>query len=99
MTDVGTSNKGFGWVCGINEGLMKGATCQVMALDSVQKGEEKSFGKDERVETLNRRVGEKRVEVSLQVGPMCFNQTVIYLKHHLNNIIQTRYEQHTLPNT
>ena len=50
---VGTNNKGFGWVCCINEGLMKGATCQVMALDSVQKGEEKSFGKDERVETLS----------------------------------------------
>ena len=50
---VRTSNEGFEWVCRINGGLMNGATCQVMGLDSVQEGEEKSFGKDERVETLN----------------------------------------------
>ena len=50
---VRTSNEGFEWVCGINGGLMNGATCQVMGLDSMQEGEEKSFGKDERVETLN----------------------------------------------
>ena len=95
---VRTSNEGFEWVCGINGGLMNGATCQVMGLDSVQEGEEKSFGKDERVETLNWRVGDKRIEVSLQVGPMCFNQMVIYLKHHLNNISQTTFKQHFLLN-
>ena len=96
---IGTSNEGFEWVCRINGGLMNGATCQVMGLDSMQKGEEKSFGKDERVETLNQRIGEKRIEVSLQVGLMCFNQMVIYLKHHLNNITQTTFEQHILLNT
>ena len=34
---IGMSNEGFRWVYGINEGLMKGATSQVMGLPLYKK--------------------------------------------------------------
>ena len=50
---IGTSNEGFRWVCGINGGLMLQAYVPVDGIAIVQEGEEKSFRKDEREETLH----------------------------------------------
>ena len=50
---IGTSNEGFRWVCGINGGLMLQAYVPVDGTAIVQEGEEKSFRKDEREETLH----------------------------------------------
>ena len=62
---IGMSNEGFRWVYGINEGLMKGATSQVMGLPLYKKEmrSERREGWEGRDSEQTDGVGEKRVEV------------------------------------